>query len=92
MSRHQDPPGWFYAAGPASLLTAFLALAIASVIGDEWAWVAVGTLGILVSAATWILILNLREETLVLKGQAVRDAYEMTSLKADLRRARSWQN
>lgn len=92
MSKHEDPPAWFYTIGPASLLIAFLTLAISSVIGHEPAWVAVGVVGIITSTATWILMLNLREQIIILKGQAVRDAYEITGLQADLRRARSWQN
>lgn len=92
MSRHNDAPNWTYIAGPASLMVAFLALAISSVIAGHWPWVAVAVFGILTSASNWILMLNLRQNIAALKGQHVRDAYRIGELEQHLRRARSWQN
>lgn len=88
----KEAPGWINAVPPVGMMASFTGMAIGAIHDHRWYAVAACIIGICCAAATWYLIGLLREEIAAHKRQAVRDAYEISGLQADLRRARSWQN
>jgi len=90
--RHDQNPGWVYAAAPLGTMISFLVWAIISVAENRWFWVAAAAVGICTTAGMWHLQGILREEITALKAVRVHDAYKIQNLELQIKRERAWRN